>query len=109
MGGVDKASPTLYNVYTYYYERTVMPTDTKQKNKERIALIEREFGSLKGKTIALVRPLMEAECEQFAWEYDYEDYAMAIFFTDGTVLVPSQDPEGNGAGFLFLIESEGAK
>lgn len=73
---------------------------------DRVRLIEREFGSLAGKTISLVRPLAEAECKQFAWDYAYEDYAMAIFFTDGTVLIPSQDPEGNGAGFLFLIDKE---
>lgn len=73
---------------------------------ERVKYIEREFGNLKGKTVALVRPLTSGECEQFAWEYKYEQDAMAIFFTDGTILIPSQDPEGNGAGFLFMLEAE---
>lgn len=83
-------------------------TTTKDKTAEygrRISYIDREFGSLKGKTIALIRPLTEDECKQFAWEYDYNDNAMALFFTDGTVVVPSCDPEGNGAGFLFVIPS----
>lgn len=86
-----------------------MPTKTKSEQEvfvERVKYIEREFGDLKGKTVALVRPLSKAECEQFAWEYDYEHDAMAIFFTDGTVIIPSQDPEGNGAGFLFKIGAE---
>lgn len=84
-------------------------TTTKDKTAEygrRIAYINKEFGSLKGKTIALIRPLTEAECRQFGWEYENNDDAMAMFFTDGTVIVPSADPEGNGAGFLFVIPSE---
>lgn len=64
--------------------------------------IERDFGLLVGKTVKSVRPLNEDECELFAWDFKYEDYAMAVVFTDGTVVVPSQDPEGNGAGFLFI-------
>ena len=73
---------------------------------ERSAYIEREFGYLKGKTVAFVRPLTESECEDFAWDYEYEHDAMAVFFTDGTVIIPSQDPEGNGAGFLFKIDAD---
>lgn len=83
-----------------------MATQTVHEYTRRVDYIQREFGSLQGKTIALVRPLTEAECKQFAWEYSFEDNAMAIFFTDGTIVVPSQDPEGNGAGFLFLIGAE---
>jgi uncharacterized HAD superfamily protein len=64
--------------------------------------IERDFGSLVGKTVKSVRPLNEHECELFGWDFKHEHYAMAVVFTDGTVVVPSQDPEGNGAGFLFI-------
>lgn len=84
-------------------------TDKTAEYGRRINYIQNEFGSLKGKTIALIRPLTEAECKQFAWEYDYNDSAMAIFFTDDTIVVPSCDPEGNGAGFLFVIPSEDGK
>ena len=83
-----------------------MPTDTTAEYGLRVTYINREFGSLKGKTIALVRPLFEAECQQFGWDYEANADAMAIFFTDGTVVVPSADPEGNGAGFLFVINTE---
>lgn len=96
----DKLTPT-------YYERHEMTTTTATKEYgERVNYIEREFGSLVGKTIAVVRPLRKEECDQFAWEYEYEREAMAVFFTDGTVVIPSQDPEGNGAGFLFVIQPE---
>lgn len=63
--------------------------------------IQREWGSLVGKTVHSVRPLTKNECEGFGWDYERED-AFVIVFTDGTALVPSQDPEGNGAGFLFM-------
>jgi len=49
-----------------------MPTAVKTEQEiygERVKYIEREFGALKGKTIALVRPLTKAECDQFAWDY----------------------------------------
>ena len=81
-------------------------TTTSPEYGKRIHYIEREFGSLRGKTIALVRPLTQPECRQFGWDYEANDDAMAIFFTDGTIVVPSADPEGNGAGFLFVIPSE---
>jgi len=68
--------------------------------------VKRDFGSLVGKTIKQVRPLTEQECEQMGWEFQYEDYAMVIIFTDNTCVIPSQDPEGNGAGFLFVDRVE---
>ena len=73
---------------------------------KRCEYIKREFGDLVGKTVGVVRPLTEAEAEQFGWDYDHESEAMAIFFTDSTILVPSADPEGNGAGFLFKINPD---
>jgi hypothetical protein len=29
---------------------------------------------------------------------------MAMFFTDGTIIIPFQDPEGNGPGFLYQLK-----
>ena len=72
----------------------------------RADFIKKEFGSLVGKTIKTVRPLYKEECEDLAWEYDYEQEAMVIIFTDGTAVIPMQDPEGNGAGHLFLATTE---
>ena len=43
------------------------------------------------------------ECEGFGWDYERED-AFVIVFTDGTALIPSQDPEGNGAGFIITAK-----
>lgn len=68
-----------------------------QKRKD---YVHREWGSLVGKTVETVRPLTKSECEGFGWDYERED-AFVVVFTDGTALIPSQDPEGNGAGHLF--------
>lgn len=75
--------------------------------KERAQYITNEYGSLVGKTILVVRPLMKQECDALAWQYGYERDAMVVIFTDGTAFIPMQDPEGNGAGFLALVEMEG--
>lgn len=74
----------------------------KQVYKERTEYITSEYGSLVGKTIAKVRPLMRAEAEDLAWEYDYDRDAFVVIFTDGTAVIPMRDPEGNGSGFLAI-------
>ena len=65
--------------------------------------ITNEFGAYIGKTIATIRPMTKKEVEDMAWSYDYDE-AFVIIFTDGSALIPSQDPEGNGAGFLFTAD-----
>jgi len=65
--------------------------------------IQREWGSLVGKTVKTVRPLTKDECLDMMWDYERED-AFVIVFTDGTALIPSQDPEGNGAGFIITAK-----
>jgi hypothetical protein len=73
---------------------------TKTKQAEKATYIARDYGKFVGKTIAKIRPLTFDECEGMAWDYDHEDYAVVVIFTDGTALIPMADPEGNGAGFL---------
>ena len=69
-------------------------------NTEKATYIARDYGKFVGKTIAKIRPLTFDECDDMAWDYDHEDYAVVVFFTDGTAFIPMADPEGNGAGFL---------
>jgi hypothetical protein len=59
----------------------------------------RDYASLVGKTVKTVRALTQDELEMFFWG-NYE--GMIIIFTDGTAIVPSADPEGNGPGHLFI-------
>lgn len=75
----------------------------------RAEYIKKEYGELVGKTIKQVRPLTKTECEDLAWEYDYEYEAMVVIFTDNTAMIPMRDPEGNGAGFLALADTEAKK
>lgn len=75
---------------------------TKVTYEEKRAYITRDFGQLVGKKIVGVRPMSENECEMFAWDFDYNDYAMVLICDDGTAIIPSCDPEGNSAGFLFV-------
>lgn len=72
----------------------------------RAEYIQREYGELVGKTIKTVRPLLKSECDDLAWDYNYEHEAMLIVFTDGTAVVPMCDPEGNGAGHLLITDTK---
>lgn len=84
-------------------------TDVSEEYGKRVAYIEKEFGSLRGKTISLIRPLMPAEHTAMGWEWDYHSDAFIIVFTDDTIVIPSCDPEGNGAGFLFIMPTDGGE
>lgn len=68
----------------------------------RTDYVTREFGGLVGKTVKAVRPLSPAECAEFMWHYESQ-MAWLIEFTDGTLAVPSCDPEGNGRGHLIIL------
>jgi len=81
---------------------TITPED--KIYAERSTYMNGAFGNLKGKTVAFVRPLTKTECEEFAWDFTSDWDAMAMFFTDGTVIIPFQDPEGNGPGFLYQLK-----
>lgn len=70
--------------------------------EQKTEWVKEEYGSLIGKKIKEIRPLTENECKMFAWDFQYEHMALVIIFTDGTCIIPSQDPEGNGAGHLFV-------
>ncbi len=58
-----------------------------------------EFQELVGKTIASVRWMKPSELDMFGWA---GDEGVIIFFTDGSWLVPTSDPEGNGTGFIEI-------
>ncbi len=58
---------------------------------------------LVGRSIKEVRPMTEAERKSYAW---YER-GVVIVLDDNTQLIPSQDPEGNGAGVLFAESPRG--
>ena len=54
-------------------------------------------GRLMARTVVDVRYLTKEEVEGLGWTKS----AVVIIFNDGTMLFPSRDEEGNGAGALF--------
>ena len=66
-------------------------------------ILDKEYGSFIGKMVHTIRPLKESEIEDLGWNglIGFNDIPMVIIFHDGQALIPSQDPEGNGPGFLF--------
>ena len=60
--------------------------------------------SLVGRKIVAVRELTKKEMKQ---EYWFDEGCVALVLDDGTILYPSRDPEGNGAGALFGRTNEG--
>lgn len=61
-----------------------------------------------GKKIVEVRPMTNQEMADQYWEETHDGPAAVIVLDDGTLLYPSQDPEGNGPGALFGKDSEGS-
>jgi hypothetical protein len=61
-----------------------------------------------GLTITNVRPMTPAECDTEGWDYSLHGVVpTALELSDGSVLYPSRDSEGNGPGALFGVSAEG--
>jgi hypothetical protein len=65
-----------------------------------------EAKQLIGKKIVNVVALPKSTQESFMWYGRSADSAIAIIFDDGTVVIPMQDDEGNGAGVLMYATPE---
>lgn len=63
--------------------------------------IHREFGWMVGKTVADVYSLSSDEILEMGWYESWGQVPFIVEFTDGTCIIPSSDPEGNGPGFLI--------
>ena len=57
--------------------------------------------TLVGREITAVRSMTDEELADNAWGGRRGGAPIALELDDGTVLYPSQDPEGNGPGALF--------
>lgn len=65
--------------------------------------VKEEYGSIVGQKVAQVRPLSAQEQKDFGWDdAGYGGIPMVIILGNGAALIPSQDPEGNGPGHIFL-------
>lgn len=79
-----------------------MPTTLESGEAKK--LLVREFGACIGSKLKEIRPLNKKEIEDFGWDVGGYDIPFALVFENGQVLIPSQDPEGNGPGWLFAGE-----
>jgi hypothetical protein len=61
-----------------------------------------EFGDFIGLRLMKIRPMLPEELEAMYWDDGYGDVPMVLVFSNGSCLIPSQDPEGNGPGWLFV-------
>jgi hypothetical protein len=61
------------------------------------------LSSLKGKTIASVENLTQADIDEMMWCCDPSE-TIVLMFTDGSGAVVMADPEGNDTGFLELFD-----
>jgi hypothetical protein len=62
------------------------------------------FDFLFGKTIASVRYLTQVEADAMMWD----KRPLVIEFTDGSLLTPQSDDEGNEGGAMFYQNDSGA-
>ena len=61
--------------------------------------------SMIGSTIIDIRPMTKAEMDKEGWQK--RETPMVLVLSSGTILYPSQDTEGNDAGALFGMTSDG--
>lgn len=62
--------------------------------------------TIEGLTITAVRHLTPEEMEAEGWEYNSQRPVICLELSDGSLIYPSRDAEGNGPGELFG-QSEG--
>ena len=53
-----------------------------------------------------IRKMTAAELEREGWDDDNCNPGIALEFADGSVIIASQDEEGNGPGALFKCEGD---
>lgn len=67
--------------------------------------LNKEWGQLVGAKLLSIRSATEDEAEDLmGWEFNNHNPIPILEFDNGLSLILSQDPEGNGAGFAFLVE-----
>jgi len=65
-----------------------------------------ELKELIGKKIVKIRPITDAERKSEGWDNSHSATSV-IELEGGTLLYPSRDDEGNGAGTLFGKDKDG--
>ena len=67
--------------------------------------LNKEWGQLVGAKLVSIRSATEDEAEDLmGWDFNNNHAIPILEFDNGLSLILSQDEEGNGAGFAFLVE-----
>lgn len=61
---------------------------------------------LETQSVQEIRQMTDAELEREGWDHHRGKTPTVIVFEDGTKIYPSKDPEGNGPGALFGINTD---
>ena len=72
-------------------------------------VVQREFGKIVGRRIVSVEPLTREQALALGFDDDMlgPNPVLAITLDDGSLLLPTDSPEGNGPGWLELIAGKG--
>ena len=85
-----------------YRERMRQWEKERKENEPPHIKHSREFKHLIGRTIEDVRYLTPNECANFGWNKS----PLAMFLSDGTIMIPQCDDEGNDGGAMMLIDRD---
>jgi len=60
-----------------------------------------EKNTILGATVTGIRNMTKQELNEEGWDFSQPESTIVLVFSDGTILYPSADWEGNGPGVLF--------
>ena len=86
----------------YYHQQWEKRRKEAEKFDSPHIIHSKEFSHLIGKTIKQVRYLTPNECANFGWNKS----SLAMFLSDGTIMIPQCDDEGNDGGAMMLLDKD---
>ena len=81
----------------------VTKTDSTLETARMTTYYRNEYAAMLGRTVMDVRSMYPEEMELFGW-YGYP--GCVIILSDGGMVIPMRDEEGNGAGALMVQEGK---
>ena len=78
-------------------------TDSTTQTARMTAYYRKECAAMLGRTIMDVRSMYPEEMELFDW---YGQPGVVLILSDGGMVIPMRDEEGNGAGALMIQEGK---
>ncbi len=78
-----------------------MKTDSTFETARMTSYYRNEYSALLGRTVVDVRAMYPEEMELFLW---HGEPGCVIILSDGGLVIPMRDAEGNGTGALMVQE-----